>query len=125
MKVIFFVFAVVTALLHCLFFKLESIDFMNPEVLKKFGLNAEQGSIVKVWAFNQGFYNLFLGIGLFYSIYLIHSGDIKTGLLLSRFALLTIIGAGTVLLISSPEKYIAALMQLVPAVIGLGLSFFL
>lgn len=117
---IFKFFVVLVAVLHCLFFKLESIDFMKEKVLKKFGLSYEQGRVVKVWAFNQGFYNLFLAFGLFYGTW---RGD-DVGLFLVRYILIVITLAGIVLLISSPKKYLAAMIQSLPALLGLALSFF-
>jgi putative membrane protein len=124
MTIVFIAFTLLTAILHCLFFKLESIDFMKTKVLRRFGLSEEQGAVVKVWAFNQGFYNLFLSLGLFYSIYLHHSGSTEQGILLARFILLTIVGAGMVLFVSAPKKYVAALVQAIPALFALIASFF-
>lgn len=109
----------ITAILHCLFFKLESIDFMKVSVLKKFGLTQEEGAIVKIWAFNQGFYNLFLALGLFFSLFLLNSNQIEKGVILSSFILLTIFGAGIVLICSSPKSYPAALLQSLPALTAL------
>lgn len=125
MTITFIMFSLFSALLHVFFFKLESIDFMKAKVLKRFGLNQTQGAIVKIWAFNQGFYNLFLALGLFYSIYVYQYGDASLGLFLARFVLLTITGAGLVLLFSSPKKYIAALTQSLPALIAWVSSHFM
>ncbi len=111
-------FILLTAILHCLFFKLESIDFMSERTLKRFGLNTEQGSIVRVWAFNQGFYNLFLALGLFFSLFLLHGKHPESGQILAGFILLLISGAGAVLFISSPKKYVAAILQSLPALLG-------
>ncbi len=125
MMIIFTLFVAVTALLHVMFFKLESVDFMKARVLKRFGLNHDQGVIVKVWAFNQGFYNLFLAFGLFYSLFLVHGDRIESGIVLAQFILVTLTGAGFVLLVSAPKKYPAALAQSVPALLGFVTSFFL
>lgn len=118
MGTISIIFILLTGLFHCLFFKLESLDFMSPKGLKKFGLSQEEGEIAKVWAFNQGFYNLFLALGLFYSTYLLSTGAIETGKILASFILLTIVGAGVVLFLSTPKK-LPAIIQAVPALIGL------
>jgi putative membrane protein len=115
------IFIGLTALLHVLFFKLESIDFMKPAVLRKFGLDATSGSYVKVWALNQGFYNLFLAIGLFYSLYLLNTGSVESGKAIASFILLTIASAGVVLFLSSPDKLAAAIVQSAPALIGFAL----
>ena len=108
----------ITALIHILFFKLESIDFMKPGVLKKFGLDSHSGELIKPWAFNQGFYNLFFAIGLILSLYLIHSGKKEAGVWLASFILLSISGAGVVLYLSTPDKLTASLIQGPPAILA-------
>jgi putative membrane protein len=123
--IVFITASILTALLHCFFFKLESVDFMKTKVLRRFGLKEHEGAVVKIWAFNQGFYNLFLALGLFYALYLIQLANNSSGILLAQFILLTIFGAGLVLLISAPKKYVAAMMQAVPAAIGFIASLFL
>ena len=118
MKVISTITISITALIHILFFKLESLDFMKPEVLQKFGLDQSSGQFVKVWAFNQGFYNLFFAIGLFYSLFLINFKDQNEGRVLASFILISIVGAGVVLYASQPQKLSAALIQAIPALIA-------
>ena len=54
------IFIALTGIFHILFFKMESIDFMKPEVFERFGLTLESASYVRIWAFNQGFYNCLL-----------------------------------------------------------------
>ncbi len=122
MLILFSIFVALTAFLHLMFFKLESIDFMQERILKRFGLTHEQGAIVRIWALNQGFYNLFLALGLIYSLYLVHGDQMRSGLHLAQFILLMITGAGVVLLISAPKKYPAALLQALPALLGFILS---
>ena len=57
------VFASIAALLHVLFFKLESLDWKKPKTWKTFGLESQaQADTTASLAFNQGFYNLFLAI---------------------------------------------------------------
>lgn len=119
MKIITNIFILITAILHILFFKLESIDFMKPDVLKRFGLTEESAEFVKVWAFNQGFYNLFLAIGLLYSLYKLKKAKIVEAKSISNFILLTIAGAGIVLYFSAPDKAIAATLQTLPALLGI------
>lgn len=119
------IFIAITALLHCFFFKLESIDFMKPEVLKKFRLSQESAVPVKIWALNQGFYNLFLALALIYSLYLIQSGNLLIGKAIAQIILLIITGAGIVLLVSSPESKLAAMIQALPAFIGFLALFFI
>lgn len=125
MIVAFIVFVSLAALLHILFFKIESLDFTKPIILKRFGLSRAQSEYVKIWAFNQGFYNLFLALGLVYALFLLFNGQAEQGIVLAQFILATLAGAGCVLLYSAPEKYPAALAQAVPALLGLIISFFL
>ncbi len=118
MEIVTYIFIGVTALLHIVFFKIESIDFMKTKTLKAFSLNEKSGEIVKPWAFNQGFYNLFLALGLIYSIYLLYSGLVEQGKVLAGFILLAITGAGVVLGLSSPKKRAAAAIQAGPALLA-------
>ena len=58
------VFVGLAALLHVLFFVMESVLFMRPDVHRRFGLRTrEEAELVRPMAYNQGFYNLFLAIG--------------------------------------------------------------
>ena len=56
------VFAGLAALLHVYIFWLEALA-AQAERRKAFGVRAEDAAVMKLWAFNQGFYNLFLAIG--------------------------------------------------------------
>lgn len=119
----FFIF--LTGLFHVLFFKKESIDFIKKRAYKDFLLKQEEAEIAKLWAYNQGFYNLFLALGLFFSLYLIHGPDPMGGKLLARFASLSIVGAGLVLRISAPQKaFVALAIQALPALLAFVTSFF-
>lgn len=118
MNIVRNIFIFITASLHVLFFKLESIDFMKPETLLKFRLTPETAAHVEAWAFNQGFYNLFLAIGLFFTLFLIYKKDLIKAKILGSFILLTIIGAGCVLYFSVPGSIISAVTQALPALIA-------
>lgn len=57
--------ALIAAALHVLFPILESATFTNPRVAAGFGpTTPEQVAAVRPMAFNQGFYNLFLAVGV-------------------------------------------------------------
>ena len=59
------ILAVLAALIHVFFFYLESIVWSKPSTWKTFGLKTqEEAEITKGLALNQGFYNLFLAIGV-------------------------------------------------------------
>jgi putative membrane protein len=55
------VFAGLAALLHVYIFWLEALAF-DSAGRKAFGVSAEDASVMRLWAYNQGFYNLFLAI---------------------------------------------------------------
>lgn len=54
----------VVALLHWLFFILESYLWQKPLGLRIFKMNKEKAAITAQLAVNQGFYNAFLSVGL-------------------------------------------------------------
>lgn len=56
------VLAGLAALLHVYIFWLESLAFETAG-RKAFGVSAADVAAMKPWAFNQGFYNLFLAVG--------------------------------------------------------------
>ncbi|MCP2275464.1 putative membrane protein [Nocardia amikacinitolerans] len=58
------ILAVLSALLHGYIFVLESLRFAEPKVYAgTFHVEREDLTAVQPWAFNQGWYNLFLAIG--------------------------------------------------------------
>ncbi len=64
MHTVAIVLTLLAALLHGYIFMLESLRFDQPATWKVFGVRGPQeAAIARPWAFNQGFYNLFLGIG--------------------------------------------------------------
>ncbi|MBF6175008.1 DUF1304 domain-containing protein [Nocardia blacklockiae] len=61
--------AAVAALVHCLIFVLESVRFADPAVYRRtFRVADTELAAVRSWAFNQGFYNLFLAVGAFVGV---------------------------------------------------------
>lgn len=57
--------AFLAAALHVLIFGLESLWFMQPRVHRRFGAaTPADAAAVRLFAFNQGFYNLFLALGV-------------------------------------------------------------
>ena len=62
------IFAGLAAVMHVMFFVFESVLFTRPDVYSRFQMTAEQAELVRVWALNQGFYNLFLAVGCFVGI---------------------------------------------------------
>ena len=97
-------FAVIAALLHVLFFYLESVTFSRPATWRRFGLGSQQDADnVRQWAFNQGFYNLFLAIGIGVGLILANTGNVVAGEAVVLFACACMVGAGTVLFLLEPR----------------------
>lgn len=128
------VLAGIAALLHVFFFYLESIAWTKPSTWKTFGLaSQEEAEVTKGLALNQGYYNLFLAIGVFVGIVVnasLPEGDgyyygddlpwwsssFAWGPDVVTFALACMLGAALVLLISSKGKMArgAAIQGLAP-----------
>ncbi len=102
------VFAAIAGLIHVLFFLMESVFWMNPKVHKGFGIKSlEEAEQFKISFFNQGFYNLFLAVGVFIGIILQFSffGECwkyAAGETLVVFCSASMLAASLVLLVSKP-----------------------
>lgn len=117
------VFVFVAAVLHLGFFALESVLWSRPRVQRLFGVRSPaDADVVRPWAYNQGFYNVFLAIGAGIGLILLGSTSfVQAGTALSIFALASMLLAAVVLLTSNPRMWRGALLQgLAPA---LGLLF--
>jgi len=63
METIGWVLAALAGLLHVYIFVLEALRFDDPGTRKVFHIEAEHAEAVRPWAWNQGWYNLFLALG--------------------------------------------------------------
>ena len=118
--------ALVAALLHAWFFLLESVWFMRPTVWRRFGLASEADArIVRSFAYNQGFYNLFLGIGAVAGVLLALTGDVEPGRKLVLFACGSMVAAGVVLVTHNRAFARAAAIQIVPPLVAVLALLFL
>ena len=105
------------ALLHVYIFVMESVQWTQPRVWKRFGV-ADQAAAdtTKPMAYNQGFYNLFLAIGVVIGLVLYWAGAVGTplrvaGLTLVLFSLGSMLAASLVLLTSGSRYLRPALIQ--------------
>ncbi|NNB98056.1 DUF1304 domain-containing protein [Corallococcus exiguus] len=106
------VFAVIAALIHVLFFVMESIVFSQPKVWKRFGLKSQaDADVVKPMALNQGFYNLFLAVGVLVGVALVHSGAVASGVAAVVFGCGCMLAAAVVLVSSNRKFLVASLVQ--------------
>lgn len=124
------VFAALAALLHVYIFVMESVQWTQPRVWKRFGVASQEAAeITKPMAYNQGFYNLFLAIGAAIGLALFWAGGPDTtadvaGRTLVLFSLGSMAAAALVL-ITSGAKYIRpALIQGTLPLVGFVLFLF-
>jgi putative membrane protein len=111
--------AVISAIIHVWFFVLESLWFMRPAVYRRFGIESEaDATVVRSFAFNQGFYNLFLAAGAAIGIALVALRDPASGQAILLFACGSMIAAGLVLYLHNPRFLRAAAIQTVPPLIA-------
>jgi putative membrane protein len=103
------VFAGLAALVHVYIFWLEALAFETTG-RKAFGVSAEDAAIMKPWAYNQGFYNLFLAIGAAAGIATMGPNQ-DAGVALVTLATGSMVTAALVLVTSDPSKARGAVVQ--------------
>jgi len=122
------IFAIITAIFHILFFVAESILWLKPYIYQSIlgkpdptmGIELiEQARLMETVFFNQGFYNLFLAVGLIAGVILSKKNHIEQGITLIVFCSLFAFGAGVVLALST-GAFLGAAIQAVPPMIVLG-----
>jgi putative membrane protein len=112
------------AVIHMYIFSLESLLWDRPSTMRAFGLSPDEAKTTKLFAWNQGFYNLLLAIAIFAGWCLRHgvvlmSDGVIAGNVLILYGLVSISIAGIVLFLSARRLWRSALLQTVPAFIGL------
>jgi putative membrane protein len=118
MNVAGYIFAGLAAAVHVYIFVLESILWTAPKTRATFGVKSEEEAIVtQPLAFNQGFYNLFLAILSVIGIVIAATGSASVGIALVLAGTGSMVAAGLVLILSSPDKARAAVVQMLfPAI---------
>ena len=107
------VLAVLASSLHVLIFYMESIAWEGPLARKTFGGTPEEARPHAFYAFNQGFYNLFLALQTLTGVALSALGHVELG------AALILAGTGAMLaaavvLASAPHRGAAAKQGILP-----------
>lgn len=116
MKITIKIFALLSAIIHILFFCLESLLWTNPKVQKIFGQSAETIDATTLLAFNQGFYNLFFALGMIVGIAVMEKHK-TIGFTLIAYIGSCMLGAAMVLLYSAPKMITGVTAQgLFPAI---------
>jgi len=118
MIVVGLVLAGVAAAIHGYVFVMESLTWTSPRTRATFGTSPDEAAATKELAFNQGFYNLFLAVLVVLGSVLYAADRRDVGLTLVVAGAGSMAAAGVVLLVSSPSKARAALVQLVPPALG-------
>ena len=121
MLVVALLAAGMAALVHVYIFVLESLRWSEPATRRVFGTTAETAAVTAPLAYNQGFYNLFLAVGVGAGALLIVVGS-DAGVPLLVFGCGSMLAAALVLLSTDRTKARAALVQgALPAVALLAL----
>lgn len=118
MNVAGYIFAGLAAAVHVYIFVLESILWTAQKTRATFGVKSEEEAITtQPLAFNQGFYNLFLAIVSAVGIVIAATGSASVGIALVLAGTGSMVAAGLVLILSSPDKARAAVVQMLfPAI---------
>ncbi len=107
------VFAGLAALLHVYIFVMESVLWTRPSIWRRFGLKSQaDAETIKPMALNQGFYNLFLALGVFIGFILLPHRELHApGVVLILFSCGSMLAASIVLVASNPKMVRAAVTQ--------------
>ena len=112
MAVIASIFVALAALLHGYIFLMESLWWTRPSTWKRFGV-ADQAAAdtTRPMAYNQGFYNLFLGIGAALGLIMYWAGAVGVGKALVLFTTACMVLAALVLTTTGRGYLRPALIQ--------------
>lgn len=111
MPVVAVVFAALAALLHAGFFVMESVLWTRPVIWRRFGLGSQQeADLTGPLAYNQGFYNLFLAVGVVVGLALLPTHR-DAGLAMVLFGCGSMVLAALVLLSTGRDKLRSAAIQ--------------
>ena len=113
------IFAVIAVVFHVVAFVLESFLFHRPDVQTFMLGHPEPAAGVRLWAFNQGFYNLFLAAGPMAGIVAHHNGNVDVGRALIVYGCAFMAACGFVLFISNPRLWRGMIGQSGPPLIAL------
>lgn len=110
-------FTVLAGVIHVYIFSLESIFWGRPKTNRVFGISSEAAEQNRLFAFNQGFYNLFLSVAAIGGLAIGLNNAV--GKTLVAYSLMSMLLAAIVLIFSNRKLLRAALIQGVPPLLGL------
>lgn len=106
------IFVSLAGLLHIAIFAMESLFFMNESIYTRFKIaSLEHAQVVQGFAYNQGWYNLFLAIAALLGVVLANKFKPNVGNTLALYACFSMLAAALVLITSSWEMARAAFIQ--------------
>ena len=105
--------------IHLYIFLMESFLWGRQRINKVFGVSPAQAEQNRLFAFNQGFYNLFLAIAAFLGVVLVLKDQSTVGSTLMIYSSASMLGAAVVLFFSERKLIRAALIQGLPPALGL------
>lgn len=118
--------AVLAAVLHVVFFVLESVLFRRPAGRRLFGVRAEHDSpALRSFAINQGVYNLALAIVVLVGVVLLATAEPASPLAIGGLAVtiagcsIMVVAGAALALIAPPRMLGAALAQALPPVLAI------
>ncbi len=113
-------FALIVVVIHVYTFYLESLSWGKAKTNKLFGVTEAEARSSQLMAFNQGFYNLFLALGILVGLaFRVLDREIYGNGMID-LACASVLGAGLVLFFSRPKLIRPAMIQALPALGYLG-----
>jgi putative membrane protein len=114
------IFAVLAGIAQIYFWVLESLLIGRPAVHKGiFGQDTKDLPVIKLWAVNMGYYNLFLAAAPLGGVLIYHWSSAVAGKTLVAYGCGFIFLAGIVLVLSDRKFWRGALAQTVPPAVAL------
>jgi putative membrane protein len=112
-------FGWIAVLFHVAAFVMESVLFERPAVQRLLLGRPEAAPGVRLWAFNQGFYNLFLAAGPAIGLIACYAGNETVGRTLVIYGCAFMAACGVVLFVSDRRLWRGMLGQSLPPLIAL------
>jgi putative membrane protein len=113
------VFIVVSVLFHVFAFTVESLLFHRSAARSLLVGRQQPAEGVRLWALNQGFYNLFLAAGPVAGLVAYHGGEAEVGRALAVYGCAFMTACGLVLLGSNRRLWRGAVAQSAPPLVAL------
>lgn len=117
MNVVIATLAAMSAAVHVYIFWLESVAFDSATTRAAFRIRTpDQAEAIRPWAYNQGFYNLFLALAVLAGVALLLAGASTVGVTAICFGTAVMLAAAALLAISDARMLKSAIVQgLAPA----------